>query len=468
MLAPTGIPGFDKIFGGLPKGSLVVLAGRPGTGKTIFSASYLYHGALKLGEPGLYVSLSEDEHQFYESMEKLGMDFKSLESMGKFRFLELPTLLRSSGEGFNRVLEEAEEIKAKRLVIDSLTALMQSLDKPAELRTFLHTIISKVMTAMKCTAILIEEIPIGEERLGYGVEEFVASALIRLDQDFRENRSIRIINVLKLRGGKLERKHALFTLEGGFKVFAYEPVRIIKSSEKYRPLPQPSKGFSTGMSYLDKLLGGYPRGSAILFELSTELEPLEIIPVLVNVLAEFMTRKRPVIVLPMIGLTLEQFKGLLEVYGFSEEEYGKLVRIFAYEEFAEKCKLPFVIPFERENMEEKVALMEEELRRETGRSPIILLNLDHIALARGSDQALQLINHGINLARAGESLLIIVAQRVFPELAKGVKALVDMHFKLERILDTPVLYGVKPPTPILEIDVDYSKGYPAAILTPIV
>ncbi|RLG07343.1 MAG: hypothetical protein DRN59_01405 [Thaumarchaeota archaeon] len=45
MLAPTGIPNFDEVFGGLPKGGLIVVAGGPGTGKTIFSASYLYYGA---------------------------------------------------------------------------------------------------------------------------------------------------------------------------------------------------------------------------------------------------------------------------------------------------------------------------------------------------------------------------------------------------------------------------------------
>ena len=42
---PTGIDGLDPLIeGGFPKGSLVLLAGNPGTGKTIFSMQFLYRG----------------------------------------------------------------------------------------------------------------------------------------------------------------------------------------------------------------------------------------------------------------------------------------------------------------------------------------------------------------------------------------------------------------------------------------
>ncbi|MBS7648240.1 circadian clock protein KaiC, partial [Candidatus Bathyarchaeota archaeon] len=50
---PSGISGLNEIIGGgFPKGSLIILAGNPGTGKTIFSASFLYHGIIDHGERG--------------------------------------------------------------------------------------------------------------------------------------------------------------------------------------------------------------------------------------------------------------------------------------------------------------------------------------------------------------------------------------------------------------------------------
>ncbi|MEM4490228.1 MAG: ATPase domain-containing protein, partial [Desulfurococcaceae archaeon] len=55
----TGIPGFDEILnGGIPKRNVVLLSGGPGTGKSIFSAQFLWNG-LQMGEPGLYVVLEE-------------------------------------------------------------------------------------------------------------------------------------------------------------------------------------------------------------------------------------------------------------------------------------------------------------------------------------------------------------------------------------------------------------------------
>jgi len=51
-LAPSRIEGLDELLGGAPRGGLIILAGNPGTGKTIFSAQFLYRGAVDYGESG--------------------------------------------------------------------------------------------------------------------------------------------------------------------------------------------------------------------------------------------------------------------------------------------------------------------------------------------------------------------------------------------------------------------------------
>ncbi|MEB3860231.1 MAG: KaiC domain-containing protein, partial [Desulfurococcales archaeon] len=53
----SGIEGLDELLGGgIPRGSIILVAGHPGSGKTVFSAKFLYEGATRWGEPGLYVS----------------------------------------------------------------------------------------------------------------------------------------------------------------------------------------------------------------------------------------------------------------------------------------------------------------------------------------------------------------------------------------------------------------------------
>ncbi len=46
---PFGIPELDSVIeGGVPKGSLTLLAGTPGSGKTAFGAKFLYEGRAHL------------------------------------------------------------------------------------------------------------------------------------------------------------------------------------------------------------------------------------------------------------------------------------------------------------------------------------------------------------------------------------------------------------------------------------
>src|SRR5437667_2630063 len=100
----TGVPGLDDMLeGGFPAGSLITLAGRPGTGKTIFGSQFLYQGARDGGEPGMYVSMLEGRKAYFRNMTRLGLDLPPLEKKNLFRFLEMPTL---SAEGLPAIWEE--------------------------------------------------------------------------------------------------------------------------------------------------------------------------------------------------------------------------------------------------------------------------------------------------------------------------------------------------------------------------
>src|ERR1051326_8335991 len=58
-IANTGIAGLDDILcGGLPRNRLYLVQGDPGVGKTTLALQFLLEG-LRLGEPGLYITLSE-------------------------------------------------------------------------------------------------------------------------------------------------------------------------------------------------------------------------------------------------------------------------------------------------------------------------------------------------------------------------------------------------------------------------
>jgi circadian clock protein KaiC len=69
----TGTEGLDALLGGgFPKGSIVLITGNPGSGKTIFSTQFLYKGAIVRRERGVYVSFAEAKHEFVGNAKSVG------------------------------------------------------------------------------------------------------------------------------------------------------------------------------------------------------------------------------------------------------------------------------------------------------------------------------------------------------------------------------------------------------------
>src|SRR4026207_95354 len=59
----TGIEGLDDVLrGGFPANRLYLIEGDPGVGKTTLALQFLLEGA-RLGEPGLYITLSETKEE---------------------------------------------------------------------------------------------------------------------------------------------------------------------------------------------------------------------------------------------------------------------------------------------------------------------------------------------------------------------------------------------------------------------
>ena len=198
---PTGIVGLDDLIeGGFPRSSLVLLAGSPGSGKTIASAHYIYHGAKNLDENGVYVSFAERREFFLDNMKRFSLDFEMLESKGKFKFLDLITTREEAvSSTLDTVIREVFEIDAKRLVIDSFSAMAQAFKKKIDARIILH-LLDKLMRQTGCTTLLLVELPIRSKTLGLGFEEFVADGII-LFETIEEKEGIRKRAViLKMRG----------------------------------------------------------------------------------------------------------------------------------------------------------------------------------------------------------------------------------------------------------------------------
>ncbi|MBL7160489.1 MAG: AAA family ATPase [Candidatus Aenigmarchaeota archaeon] len=186
------------LHGGIPKNQLLLLTGTAGTGKTILCCQYLYTGAKKHGESGVYLTFEESPEYIKENMNAFGWDVEALEKEGLFTFLRYDPY---KIEDILEVLESTiKEKNASRVVIDSVSALGIHIKDNEELRRMIFNI-SLTLRKLNCTAIMVSEIVHGQPGLSrYGVEEFVSDSVVAMYYERLQSTFSRSIQVWKLRG----------------------------------------------------------------------------------------------------------------------------------------------------------------------------------------------------------------------------------------------------------------------------
>jgi circadian clock protein KaiC len=201
----SGIPGLDRLLdGGIPRGNVIVVAGRAGTGKSVFGAQFLFYGSFVKGEKSLYITFTEDKAKFLRYMRGFGLDLEEMESRGLMKVLNLP--IPQVGQQ-NKALEEIsktfDEFKPDRAVLDPLSALMIPITgSKGELQSYVNSLISKIASNVDCTTLLISEVAASADQIGSGVEEYVADGIIVLYYLMRGKAKIKAVEVRKMRGTK--------------------------------------------------------------------------------------------------------------------------------------------------------------------------------------------------------------------------------------------------------------------------
>jgi len=475
----TGIDGLDPLIeGGFPRGSLVLLAGNPGTGKTIFGMQFLYRGAEDYGENGIYVSFAENEDTIIHNISRLfGRDLrKREEGDGKVKILDFTTVTEKGlSTVLEMILEEVTRLKAKRLVIDSFSAMAQAFKEPIEARIIVHNILGKIVRQLGCTTLFIVEVPTGSEKIGISIEEFVADGVVVLRRDDYDGKLIREIEIPKLRGTKIERQKFLFTLNKGFEVFPPFSNKKVENPKKFEPTRGTKTHYPSGIPELDEILGGegYPRGFSVLYELGENV-PVDALDVVVNpTIANFIMRDRGFITVPVIEYGPEDIRKMISSFT-GEEEFDKYARITTYPNPMIDTKKPYIITWRDPTVEDIGAIenfnlyIQEavELSSKIGKNVVHLLSGDNLIYITERFNS-GVVGRSVIANRLGKDLMIYVSKPSIPEITKVFADTLSMHFKIEERNGSMILYGKKPKTIIYNIKPDASRGCRVK-LTPIV
>ena len=210
----TGVVGLDELLGGgIPKNQLLLITGTSGTGKTIMCSQFLFNGAKKYGEAGVYLSFEEPSETIKENMKEFGWDIAELEKMGKFAIIKYDPF--RIDDVISILDSTIREIGATRVVIDSISALGLHVRDKSELRRMIYNF-SVLLRKLDCTSMIVSEIVHGTEpRLSrYGVEEFVADSVVVLYYERIESVFNRAIQVWKLRGSQHSERLHPYIIDG--------------------------------------------------------------------------------------------------------------------------------------------------------------------------------------------------------------------------------------------------------------
>ncbi|MCL7474462.1 MAG: ATPase domain-containing protein [Methanosarcinales archaeon] len=229
---PSGIQGYDEMIkGGYFKGTVNIISGESGTGKTVFGSQFLYEGAKK-GEKCLCIVTSEASESLKREMNSsFGWDLWELEKSGSIIFVDItdPGLRLQKTvdmapmeliKSFKKLLSrKVEEVKPDRIFIDSIEALFLAIDSHYKLKTLVDDLFGELRTFDITTLVTV-----GTTFEVESIVEYGADSVTRLGRVVSGNNLQRSIYVAKFRGsGTINEIRVLNISDNGIKVLDQSP-----------------------------------------------------------------------------------------------------------------------------------------------------------------------------------------------------------------------------------------------------
>ncbi len=217
----TGVAGLDTVLdGGLEQGAVVVVAGGPGTGKTILAQQMCFAVATAEHKAVFYTTVSEPHTKLVSHLEPF--TFFDPGALGaRVEHIHLGDFLRPArAEGLqpmvSEIVRKTLDEEPAIVVIDS-AKMLRDFAAERELRGALHDLTGLFAQSGAVLLLLGEYAP---DELGSSTEFSLADGIIQLDYPVREPVDRRTLRIAKMRGGRhMPGRHTFQIGPAGIQIF---------------------------------------------------------------------------------------------------------------------------------------------------------------------------------------------------------------------------------------------------------
>jgi circadian clock protein KaiC len=198
----VGVKGLDEMLGGgIPAGYSVLVAGPSGSGKTVLATEFITEGARR-DEPGI-LAIFEKRPGEYSQSDPSGRSFERVVRDRQVEIIHARPLDLSIDETLHDIVEAIGRVKARRLVIDSLSGFELALAPTfrEEFRESLYRMVA-VLTGMGITLMMTAELEDSYVDLRFSPHgsAFLTDAIIMQRYIELKGQLRRIMAVVKVRG----------------------------------------------------------------------------------------------------------------------------------------------------------------------------------------------------------------------------------------------------------------------------
>jgi len=254
----TGIAGLDTMLGGgLVRGAIYMVMGRPGTGKTTLGNQLCFEHVKQGGRAAYMTLLAESHAAMLKNLHMMSFfDANAINNglsyVGAYRALR-DEKLRGLLDMVRRVILDE---KATLLVIDGISPARALAENDVALKEFVVEL--QMLSAMtNCTTLLLANMTAADAN---DPEHTMVDGLIELAFEQFRRRTFRTIEILKFRGTRhLLGRHELDISEAGVSVHPRLEDLVDGATN---PAPASNERLPTGIRQLDLMLrGGVLRGT---------------------------------------------------------------------------------------------------------------------------------------------------------------------------------------------------------------